>query len=101
MKQRGAAKRDTAEAPIISALEANGFRVYQLTEPCDLACRKDTWAPGIFQFLEVKTGYGKAARINRDRRQKRQVEFIQQTGTPIVRTPDEALYVLNILNSTV
>lgn len=91
MRQRWAAKRDEAEAPIIEALVKAGFRVYPLDFPCDLAVRKDGWSPGRFQLLEVKTGRGKSLAIAKDKRQREQIEFLQLTRTPIVRTPEEAL----------
>jgi len=88
---RYAAKRDAAEPPIVDALEKAGFDVWQLDEPADLACRRPSWAPGIFQLLEVKTGRGKKLRVRKDKRQGAQQTFLEVTRTPIVRTPMEAL----------
>lgn len=87
---RYAKKRDTAEPDIITALERAGFDVWQRDDP-DLFVRKPSWAPGIVQLLEVKTGRGKKLTIARDKRQEAQRNFIASTGTPIVRTPLEAL----------
>ena len=84
-------KRDSAEPPIIDALERVGFEVWPMDFPCDLAVRKSNWPPGMFQFLEVKTGRGKKGTVSKDRRQAKQQAFIASTGTPIVRTPIEAL----------
>lgn len=89
--KRWNAKRDLAEGPIIDALELAGFDVYPLDYPCDLACRKESWPPGMFQFLEVKTGRGKSLAIAKDKRQEAQINFLQTSKTPIVRTPFEAL----------
>jgi hypothetical protein len=87
---RYAKKRDTAEPGIIDALERAGFDVWQRDDP-DLFVRKRSWAPGIVQLLEVKTGRGKKLTVARDKRQESQRNFIASTGTPIVRTPLEAL----------
>lgn len=89
--KRFATRRDNAERPIIEALEQVGFQVWPLDTPCDLICRKDSWAPGRFQALEVKTGRGKKLTVAKDKRQETQQNFIASTGTPIVRTPLEAL----------
>lgn len=97
MKQRWAAKRDIAESPIIYALEKAGYQVYALDYPCDLACRKSCWPAGVFQFLEVKTGHGKKLRVAKDKRQEWQTEFLANTKTPIVRTPEEALRAVSLL----
>jgi hypothetical protein len=88
---RYATKRDAAEPPIIDALEKAGFDVWPLDELADLACRRPSWAPGIFQLLEVKTGRGKKLTVRQDKRQKVQQTFLEVTRTPIVRTPMEAL----------
>jgi hypothetical protein len=95
--KRYATRRDNAERPIIEALEQVGFEVWPLDAPCDLICRRSSWAPGIFQMLEVKTGHGKKLTIARDKRQEAQRNFIASTGTPIVRTPLEALKVLGVV----
>lgn len=87
---RYAKRRDLAEKPIMDALEKVGFHVWQRDEP-DLMVRKDGWPPGIVQLLEVKTGYGKKLTVAKDKRQEAQRNFIASTGTPIVRTPLEAL----------
>jgi len=89
--QRYAKRRDTAESAIIQALEQAGFDVWQRDEP-DLFVRKSSWAPGIVQLLEVKTGRGKKLTVALDKRQQAQRNFLEVTGTPIVRTPCEALY---------
>lgn len=94
---RRAKKRDTAERPIIDALEAAGFQVWQRDEP-DLFVRKDSWAPGLVQLLEVKTGRGKKLTVALDKRQEAQRNFLALTQTPIVRTPLEALRKLGVVS---
>jgi hypothetical protein len=87
MRQRWAAKRDSVEAPIIEALEKAGAHIWPLDYPVDLLVRfRETWF-----LLEVKTGRGKNLTIAKDKRQEAQINFIQTTNTPIVRTPLEAL----------
>jgi hypothetical protein len=88
---RYAKKRDICEAAIIEALEAVGWLVWQLDRPCDLLCFKPSRG---FRTLECKTGRGKTLTIAKDRRQKAQDEFLRVTGTPVVRTPEEALRAL-------
>jgi hypothetical protein len=88
---RYAKKRDTAEPPIVDALENAGWLVEKLDRPCDLLVWK---ASRGFHALEVKTGRGKNLRVIRDKRQKAQTDFLILTRTPIVRTPDEALRAL-------
>lgn len=87
---RFAKKRDSAEPAIIDALERAGFHVWQRDEP-DLLVRKDGWAPGVMQGLEVKST--KRKRYD----QPGQDAFLRATGTPVVRTPLEALRVLGVV----
>jgi hypothetical protein len=84
---RRAAKRDSAEPPIIAALERVGALVWQLDYPVDLLVRHG----GRWILLEVKTGHGKKLTVAKDKRRKAQREFLALTATPIVRTPMEAL----------
>ena len=79
---RYAARRDIAEKPIISVLRGIGALVYQLDLPCDLA----VLFRGRWFLMEVKT----LLNTPKDR-QRAQKEFLAITGTPIVRTPQEAL----------
>lgn len=88
---RYAKKRDAAEPAIIEALGLAGWHVWQIDEPCDLLCWKPALGPGNFKTLEVKTGRGKTLAIAKDKRRQAQTNFISTTGTPIVRTPIEAL----------
>lgn len=84
---RYAAKRDQAEPPILEALERIGAQVWPLDYPVDLLVRfRDRW-----HLLEVKTGRGKKQTVAKDKRQVAQQNFLATTGTPIVRTPIEAL----------
>lgn len=87
MMPRYAAKRDVAEAPIIKALESVGAEVWALDYPVDLLVRfRSGW-----YLLEVKTPHGKRGVARLDKRQQAQQNFIASTGTPIVKTPIEAL----------
>lgn len=88
---RYAKRRDLVEPQIIQAAEAAGWLVYPLDTPCDLLCFKPSKG---FRTLECKTGRGKSLRVVKDKRQKAQTDFLIQTGTPIVRTPEEALRAL-------
>ena len=83
---RRAARRDEAERPIVQALEAAGCIVYR-SLPSDLLIHRRRWGPGWFRVQEVKTPGGKGVR----RSQKDQATFLADTGTPIVRTPEEAI----------
>jgi len=90
---RYAAKRDLAEGPILDALERVGAQVWPLDYPVDLLVRfRDRW-----HLLEVKTGRGKTLAIATDKRQQAQINFLQTTNTPIVRTPQEALKAIGAL----
>lgn len=88
---RFAKKRDACEPAIIVAINDAGWFTWQLDRPCDLLCFKP--AKG-FRTLECKTGRGKRLTVIKDKRQKEQTDFLIQTGTPIVRTPEEALRAL-------
>ena len=90
---RYAARRDLAEGPILEALERAGAQVWPLDYPVDLLVRfRDRW-----HLLEVKTGRGKTLAIATDKRQQAQINFLQTTKTPIVRTPQEALKAIGAL----
>lgn len=93
---RHAAKRDTAERPVIEALERAGFHVWQLDYPCDIACRKDSWAPGMVQLLEVKSRRKKDGSYVKDKRQGAQSKFLEATGCPVVTSPLEALQAVGV-----
>jgi len=88
---RYAKKRDNAEAVIVEAIRKAGWRVWLLDKPCDLVC----WKDGSFRCLEVKTIRGKKGQVYADARQARQAEFLELTGVTIVKTPEEALRVLD------
>lgn len=92
---RYAAKRDLAEGPILDALERAGAQVWPLDYPVDLLVRfRDRW-----HLLEVKTGRGKTLAIATDKRQQAQINFLQTTKTPIVRTPQEALKAIGAVST--
>jgi hypothetical protein len=81
---RRAAKRDSAEGPIIEALRKAGAYVVQLSQPGvpDLmVLYRSRW-----YALEVKTGKGRTRK-----HQEAQLRFLALTGTPIVRIPYAAL----------
>ncbi len=80
---RRARKVDANQAEIISGLEQMGVRVWIIGRPCDLLTRfRGLWLP-----LEVKS----LDPHNRNRRdQEEQKKFLEETGTPVVRTPAEA-----------
>lgn len=84
---RYAVRRDKAEPAIIQALEQAGAEVWPLDQPVDLLVRfRCHW-----HLLEVKTPRGKKGTARVDKRQEAQINFLQSTGTPIVKTPIEAL----------
>lgn len=85
--RRYATKRDASEGPIVDALRGVGAMVYRLDEPCDLL----VWYRERWTTLEVKTPWGKAGQARTDKRQEAQTNFLRLTGTPIVKTPLEAL----------
>jgi hypothetical protein len=91
---RYAKKRDAMERPIIDALEERGYDVRQLDRPCDLLTRRPSWPGGLFQALEVKTPQGKKGTARVRPEQEAQQNFCLTTGTPIVKTPVEALTVV-------
>lgn len=75
-------KRDAAEQAIVDALEKVGVHVWRLDTPADLLC----WRLGKFYVLEVKD-----PRARKDKRQVDQIEFLELTRAPVVRTPEQAL----------
>ena len=87
-------RKDTVEPKIVEALKAAGFQVWDML-PTDLL----TWRPDLgWKPLECKTPYGKAspkARI--DKRQQKQIEFLELTGCPVVLSPEQALRELGVL----
>jgi hypothetical protein len=84
---RYATRRDKAQPPIIKALESVGAEVWVIEHPVDLLVRfRQQW-----HLLEVKTPQGKKGTAKSDKRQQAQINFIESTKTPIVKTPLEAL----------
>jgi len=80
---RYATKRDAAEPQIIEAITTAGWHCWQLDYPVDLLL----WKEGRgFLLIEVKTGKSKIRK-----EQVNQRNFVETTGTPLVRTPEEAL----------
>jgi hypothetical protein len=86
------AKRDENEPEIVDALERCGVHVWRHL-PCDLltyrqvccpVCRGNNWLP-----LEVKMPHAKARADQPDQR-----AFLALTGTPIVRSAEDAIEAL-------
>lgn len=83
---RRAAKRDIAEPGIVEALEKAGCQVWREL-PVDLLIHRPAWGKGWFRCAEVKT----PGMNDHKKERKKQVEFIAETGCPIVETPLQAL----------
>lgn len=81
---RYATRKDANQGAIIKALEDVGIHVWVLDSPVDLLLWWPRWGPGNFRLLEVKCQKGKL-------RNGAQRTFVETTGTPVVRTPLEAL----------
>jgi hypothetical protein len=96
MMPRYAARRDLSEPGIVDALEKAGVLVYRKL-PCDLLCRVKSDPPGILRALENKTPQGKAAKLKLRKDQQEQAEFCEETGTPYVMTPEQALHALGLI----
>jgi hypothetical protein len=79
---RTAARRDSAEAAIVEALERCGALVMRCSQPCDLLVQ---FRHRLF-LLEVKTPKRSA-----DKRQQAQRDFLREWGVPVVRTAEDAL----------
>jgi hypothetical protein len=89
---RYARKVDSSQAEIVAALRKAGVRVWIISEPCDLL----TLYRGVWLPLECKPAPQPGIRVKyraiRTRYdQERQEEFMATTGTPRVRTAQEAL----------
>lgn len=87
-------RKDASEPGIRSALEEAGFQVWDIL-PCDLLTwRIDKgWKP-----LECKSPYLKGeTKYRLDKRQIKQIEFLQITGCPLAFSPEQALKVLGAL----
>jgi hypothetical protein len=80
---RHARRVDANQGEIVRELEQLGVRVWAIGRPCDLLTRfRGLWLP-----LEVKP----LDPHNRNRRdQDEQKQFLEETGTPVVRTAGEA-----------
>lgn len=87
---RRAYRRDEAEPAIVVALGQSGFLVWRLLQPCDLLVWR---ADKGWRLLEVKTPT-KSGKQRTRHDQIDQGEFLELTGTPIVKTPMEALRAL-------
>jgi len=77
-------KRDLIEPSVVKALREAYCLVYR-SLPSDLLVHREIYGPGMFKVLECKsTPYT-------DKRQLEQSNFLFLTGTPIVRSVEEAL----------
>jgi hypothetical protein len=93
---RYAKARDLSEPDIIKALEGVGAEVWPLDYPVDLLVRfRQQW-----HLLECKTIHVGRRKELKDKRQTAQQTFIATTGTPIVRTPIEALRAIGATQET-
>lgn len=87
---RRAAKRDSAEAEIVAALQKMGASVYRLSKPVDLA----VGFRGRTYLVEVKSG--KAGRLTAS-----QIDFMANWRggqVYLIRTPQEAVDWINSLS---
>jgi hypothetical protein len=91
---RRAAKVDATQKDIVDALRKAGAQVWVIKQPVDLL----VYFRGRWQPMEAKTGRGKKLAVYRDKRQEAQSEFLDSTGCPIVRTPEEALRALGAIS---
>jgi hypothetical protein len=78
---RRAAKIDTTQREIVNALRKIGAQVWIIKQPCDLL----TYYRGRWMPLECKS----IKRLRND--QKQQNDFLADTQTPIVRSPEDAI----------
>lgn len=91
---RYAKRRDLSEPGIIQALESVGALVYQTDRPCDLIVA----FRALIYLMECKTIHAGEKRVYHRKRQKKQIEFLAATKTPVVTNPDEALRVIGAVN---
>ncbi len=89
--RRYAAKVDTTQESIVTALRRCGWHVWILGLPVDLLC----WKPSKgFRLLETKSPRNKKGDPKIDKRQKDQIEFIELTGVQRVTSAEAALAAL-------
>jgi hypothetical protein len=89
---RWATRTDTTQAAIVEAIRKAGWKVWVIKLPVDLLC----WHPGadVWQPLECKTPT-KSGKAKLDKRQEEQNRFCDETFTPRVTTPEQAVEFLN------
>lgn len=97
---RYAKRTDTSQEKIVEALRAAGCQVYIIGKPCDLLVRYFSRSYGhyLWTTMECKSPYGKKnpkARV--DKRQTEQIKFLNDSGTQIVLTPDQALRIVGAI----
>lgn len=78
------ARKDATQKAIVEALRAVNCEVHIVGYPCDLIVQHARWYP-LWRTIECKP----EKRKRKD--QPEQDEFLKRTGTPRVRTPEEAL----------
>ena len=91
--KRWDARRDLSQPGIIQAIEAAGFQVWIIGWPVDLLVWR---ADKGVKLLEVKTPTRSGKRRARSDQQA-QDAFIALTGTPVVKTSEEALRALGAI----
>jgi hypothetical protein len=95
MRQRYAARADTATQAIVDELRALGYSVTFLGLPVDLAVHHPKWGANEFKLLEVKsTRLKKSGDIKHDKRRVAQAAFCETHGVPYVTNTIEALQAL-------
>ena len=87
---------DNSRNEIVKGLRKAGYRVEIIERPVDLLVGKQRWAKGYnWMLMEVKTPT-KAGKIRNRTDQALQDQFIEETGTTVVTTLEEALEALRL-----
>jgi len=89
---RRAAKADTATQPLVEDLRKLGFTVVHLGQPIDIAIRQPSWPPGMFLFVEVKSGRKKNGEVKLDPRQERQKAFCRDHGVIYATQTEDVIH---------
>lgn len=89
--RRHAARRDLIEPDVVKALREAYCLVYR-TLPSDLLVHREVYGPGMFKVLECKSD------PYLDKRQEEQSNFLFLTGSPIVRSVEEALKATGVIS---
>lgn len=97
---RYAKRVDTTQSAIVAALRGAGAKVYIIAKPCDLLVKYFSRAYGhhLWTPMECKTEHGtKAPKVRVDKRKKEQIAFLEESGTPVVTSPEQALRLIGAL----